>query len=189
MPNKFITPASILAAMLAVPSAANAMEGPSHSIRFGGLVNPDAKVAVVEYEKMFRDRISIGARLGKLDYEYSDGSYDEDGDGKGAEFLFRFYPQGNGFKGFWFGVGVGYWMTDWSYTDPTDVPAADSGETESIDVNVSVGWKIPLGTKKFYIDPSITIGNYFGISTDSTFDSEPELGVYAAAGVAFGINF
>lgn len=189
MSKNLFAATSILATALAAPLAANAMEGPSNSVRFGGYVNPDARVAVVEYEKMFRDRISIGARVGALDYEYDDGSYEEEGDGNGVEFLFRFYPQGNGFKGFWFGAGVGFWQTDWSYTDPTDVPSADSGDTDSINVNVSAGWKIPLTPKKFYIDPSITIGNYFGISSDSTYDNEPELGLYVAAGIAFGINF
>jgi len=189
----------IITSVMAAGSAQAA--GPTNSIRGAILVNPVGNVRAVEYEKMFNDRISIGARVGALTYEYDESDYDEDGDGTGAEFLVRVYPGGDGFKGFYFGAAVGYWQTEWDFYE-TDFPFNyyyGSGETDSINVNVGVGWKIPLGSDRVYIDPSITVGNYFGISDESTYrdrfgivytdQAESELGVYVAGGVAIGVNF
>lgn len=188
---------SVLAASLA--SNVVMAGGPSNTVRAAGYINPVGNVRAVEYEKMFNDKISIGARVGALTYDYDDSEYRERGDGNGAEFLVRLYPQGDGFKGFYFGGAVGIWQTDWEWKEDFYTPPGVwiGGESESVNLNVGVGWKIPLAGNKMYIDPSVSIGNYIVIDsqTDSQWrgtiydDEEPELGFYVAAGVAFGFNF
>jgi hypothetical protein len=186
-----------VASILATGSAQAA--GPTNSIRAAALINPIGNVRMVEYEKMFADKVSIGARVGALSYDYDDGDYEEEGDGTGAEFLVRLYPGGDGFKGFYFGGAVGYWKTDWEWREDFWTPAGVwiEGKSESLNLNVGVGWKIPLAGNKLYIDPSITIGNYFDLDSETdaqwrgtVYDDEnEELGFYVAGGIAVGFNF
>ena len=178
-----------LAAVAALLGPVSASAGNNNTVSFGGNANLVGVVGRVEYEHMIKDRFSVGARVGVLNYTYKDGSYEEDGTGNGVEFIARYYPRAQGFQGFYVGGGIGYWRTNWDYTDPEDTPSRDEGTTSAINANVTVGWKIPLGSGKVYIDPSITVGNFFGISTDSDFDQEPELGLYAGGGVSVGFVF
>ncbi|MDH5631535.1 MAG: hypothetical protein OEZ10_00925 [Gammaproteobacteria bacterium] len=192
---------SVMTVILMLLSGQVSAAGLSNTVRGGVFANDVGTIGVVEYEKLFGDRIAIGARLGALDYTYEDSSYEETGEGTGAEVLFRLYPSGEGFKGFYFGAGLGYWHSEWEFYE-SDLPFNyyyGSGETESINLNVGVGWKIPLGSRRIYLDPSIHLGNYFGISNESVYydafgnayydDAEPELGLYIIGGIAFGVAF
>lgn len=156
-----------------------------NSIRAGIMVNPVGTVPHVEYEHLVTDKLGIGARLGSITYTYEDGSYEEDGVGTGAEFILRYYPKGNGHNGFYIGGGVGFWNVAWEYTDPEDTPVADEGTASAANINVNLGWKIPLGTDKVYIDPSIIVGNFFSLSSDDA----ANLGFYLGGQVGVGFVF
>ena len=66
-----------------------------------------------------------------------------------------------------------------------DTPTSSSGTSVAMDINVNVGWKIPLGSDRMYIDPNIAIGNFFSTSSDDV----ANLGFYVAAGLSFGMVF
>jgi len=156
-----------------------------NSVRPGIVVNPIGVGVNVEYERLLTNKLGIGARLGTTSYNYEDGSYEEDGRGTGVEFIARFYPKGNGFNGFYVGGGVGLWSFAWDWTDPNDIPRSDSGTSSVANVNVNLGWKIPLGSEKIYLDPAIMLGNYFSVASDDT----EGLGFYAAAQLGVGFVF
>lgn len=163
---------------------------PSHAdgentIRAGVFVNPVGAVGAVEYERLLGNHFSLGARLGYIDYDYKDGTYTETGNGPGVEFLARYYPQGKGHKGFYVGGAVGVWNSTWESRDPANIPVNDSGTATAADVNVNIGWKIPLGSDRMYIDPNIAIGNFFSLSSSDA----ANLGFYVAAGLSFGMVF
>lgn len=179
---KYIITTFLLLSGIGISFIANAGE---NSFRPGIYVNPVGSGATIEYERLVTDKLGIGARLGTLSYVYEDGTYEEDGVGSGAEVILRFYPKGEGFNGFYVGGGVGLWNIAWEWTDPTDTPTTDSGTSSAVNVNVNLGWKIPLGSDKIYIDPSITIGNFFSSASD---DSEV-IGFYTAAQVGVGFVF
>ena len=173
------------AAWLPASSYAN-----DNSIRGGFFVNPDGNILLVEYERMVADKFSLGARLATVDYDYDDGSYEEEGDGSGVEFVAKFFPQGEGFKGFYVGGGIGYWNTEWDWVDPLDAPSFGKGESDTLNVNINLGWRILLGTEAVYLDPSFIIGNFIALSTDSTNnDDEAEFGLYAGVGLSLGVTF
>jgi len=179
---KHITGVVLLLSGIAFTANASAGE---NSINPGIFVNPVGSGAMVEYEHLLKDKIGIGARLGTISYNYKDGSYEEDGAGSGVEFIARYYPKGHGFDGFYVGGGVGIWSIAWEWTDPNDIPTADDGTATAFDVNVNLGWKIPLGSDKIYLDPSLIVGNFFSSASD---DSEV-IGLYTAAHVGVGFVF
>ncbi|HEX9626633.1 MAG TPA: hypothetical protein VGA00_06820 [Acidiferrobacterales bacterium] len=180
-----IAGAALATSLLALGAGTPVQAGDGNTVRAGFLVNPVGTVAMVEYEHLLGSKASIGARLGYIDYDYKDGSYREVGDGPGIEFLGRFYPQGKGHEGFYVGGAIGLWRPSWRWTDPFDTPTSDTGTSSTIDVNFNIGWKIPLGTKRVYLDPHFAIGNFFSLSSDDT----ANLGFYAAAGLSVGMVF
>lgn len=179
---QYIFSATLILAGVGFSSASSAGE---NSFRPGIYVNPVGSGATLEYERLVTDKLGIGARLGTLGYHYEDGSYEEDGVGSGVEFIARFYPKGEGFNGFYVGGGVGLWNIAWEWTDPTDTPTTDDGTSSAVNVNVNLGWKIPLGSEKIYLDPSIMIGNFFSSASDDT----EVVGFYTAAQLGVGFVF
>ncbi len=176
-----IASATLLTLGMSLPSHADG----ENTIRAGVFVNPVGVVGAVEYEHLLGNHFSIGARLGYIDYDYKDGTYTETGNGPGVEFLARYYPQGKGHKGFYVGGAVGVWNSTWKSRDPADIPVNDSGTATAADVNVNIGWKIPLGTDRVYLDPNLAIGNFFSLSSSDA----ANLGFYVAAGLSFGMVF
>jgi hypothetical protein len=166
-----------------------AAAGPSNTVKGGFVINPVGSVLLVEYERLLNDHLSIGGRFGRLDYDYDDGSYNETGDGNGLEVMVHFYPRGEGFKGFFLSGSLGFWDVDWEWTDPNDVPTRGTGTSDTIDLAVAVGWKIPLGSEHVYLEPSLTLGNFFSDSTETTGTQESELGFYVGAGLKVGGAF
>ncbi|MDH5326011.1 MAG: hypothetical protein OEZ68_07490 [Gammaproteobacteria bacterium] len=174
--------------------------GPRNSIRAGLMLNPIGYVSMVEYEHLIAGKVSLGGRVGVLSYDYDDGGYEEEGDGSGADFIIRIYRSGAGFNGFYYGFAAGIWQIDWEWREDFFTPAGVwiSGNTTALNLAARVGWKIPLGAgDRVYIDPSITLGNYFSLDseTDDPWkgtqydDQNDELGVYIAGGVVVGVNF
>jgi hypothetical protein len=177
---------SLLAvSVMAFGASTGAGAAENSTIRVGAFVNPVGSVAAVEYEYLLGRKVSLGARLGYIDYDYKDETYRETGNGPGAELLVRFYPGGQGHKGFYLGGAVGFWNASWKYTDPASTPTTDTGTSTAVDVNLNLGWKIPLGSDRVYLDPNIAIGNFFSSASDDT----ANLGIYIAAGLSIGMTF
>jgi hypothetical protein len=176
---------ALATSLLALGAAAPAAAGDANTVRLGFFVNPVGTVAAAEYEYLMGGKVSMGARLGYLDYDYKDGSYREVGDGPGVEFIGRFYPHGQGHRGFYVGGAVGLWRTSWSWTDRFAFPFRASGTSTAVDVNVNLGWKIPLGSERIYLDPNLAIGNFFSLSSDDV----ELVGFYVAGGLSVGTVF
>lgn len=189
--NKLITLLVILVVNIVFLENCFAVEG-NNSIKFTAAFNPVGNILMVDYERIINDRISVGGRVARVDYEIEDGSYTEKGDGNGAEATFRWYTRGDGFNGFFLGAGLGYWETDWTWTDPYDTPTSGDGTSESVDVNFTVGWKIGFGSAPVYFEPSIIVGQYIDVTTDASYQGDvgnTELGFYAGVGLAIGFAF
>ena len=159
------------------------------SVRAASMANPFGVIRMVEYETMISKEVSLGARFGLINYDYEDGSYEEKGEGEGADIMLRLYPDGNGNSGLYFVSALGYWHVDWKYRDPLAIPSWDYGDTGVLNLNIGTGWKIPMASYRMYIDLAAIMGNYIDLSTSARYDSEPERGIYFASGLAVGMNF
>jgi len=152
------------------------------SIGASGLAGADLSASVVyfEYEQSIVNKLSFYARGGQLAYDYDDGDYEEDGDGPGIEGGVRFYPSGDGLKGFFIGAGLGLWDTEWDWTDDkgTAWETTGSGDSTSAEIHFILGGRI--GNKVQFV-PTFQIGSF--LSTDA------ELGAYAILGasLSFGL--
>ena len=186
------------AGVIAIPQNSFAETENAVNIGAKGLVGPDisASVVFVEYERLTSNKISLVGRIGQLDYEYDDGVYIEEGDGPGVEVGLRFYPAGNGMKGFYLGANGGFWFTDWTWRDDVgkSYETKGSGSSTAFDINFELGGR--LGSEKFVIIPTFNIGNFLSISDEcsrtgssASCDKGTELGFYAIIGLALGIGF
>jgi hypothetical protein len=185
--------AKIAASLLSIPLLVGAGHAVAQSARnaisVGAGIHPLGTVApVVQYERLLNDMVSIGGRFLRLDYTYDDGRYHETGDGTGGEILVHVYFRNQGFKGPYIAAGIGQFSVDWDWTDPPSNPNRGSGKTSGAEVSATFGWKIPL-TPNFFLDPSITLGNFFGSAKDSTGSKESQLGFYGAAMFKIGFTF
>ena len=179
-----------LSGALLVAAGQAVAQASRNAISLGGGVHPLGSVApVVTYEFLLNNRVSIGARYVSLEYTYDDGTYHETGDGGGPEIIAHIYFQNQGFKGPYVAAALGNFSVDWEWRDPTaSGPRSGSGKTSGLEVSAAFGWKIPLGSN-FYLDPSITVGNWFGTAKDNTGTKESQLGLYGAALIRFGVTF
>lgn len=130
-------------------------------------------------------------------YTYDDDVYAENGDGPGFEFGVRFYPAGNGMKGFYIGAGTCLWFSEWTWIDDKgqSYETRGSGESTAWDLNFNIGAKIPLGNSGLHIEPNALIGNWFSVDYECKYDNgsacskESEMGFYALVAVNFGMTF
>jgi hypothetical protein len=180
------------AGIVAIPQNSFAEAENSVNIGAKGLVGPytSASVVFVEYERLTSNKFSILGRIGQLDYEYS-GYYIEEGDGHGVEVGFRFYPDGNGMKGFYLGANGGFWFTDWTrrWDVGTSYETKRSSSSTAFDVNFELGGR--FGSEKFVIIPTFNIGNSLCISDECSGRTRSlGLGFNAIGlGLALGIGF
>jgi len=188
----FTSVALVTVSGLLASQSAQAIDTPWNSIRVGvmagGLTDSTAVAGTVEYERFLTDSLSLGVRLGKLSYDTEYDSYKESGDGTGVDAALTLHFGGNPPKGPYLGFHVGYWSTDWEWTDPTDNPKKGKGSSNAANVSATFGWKIPLGDS-FLLQPSLTVGDYLSSATDDTNTQEQELGFYALLGLALGFSF
>jgi hypothetical protein len=177
------------AGALFVAAAQASAQSSKNAVSLGAGVHPLGTAApVVQYEYLLTDMISLGGKYLKLKYTWDDGSYHETGDGKGGEVIVTFYFQRQGYKGPYLTAGIGQFSVDWSWNDPTASPKSGSGNTKGGEASATFGWKIPLG-KMFFIDPSVTLGDFFGNAKDSTGTKQSQLGAYGAAMLKAGVTF
>jgi hypothetical protein len=176
--------------VFSVSTALGATQHPN-AINIGGkgLLAPDLTATdfSVEYERLLGRNFAIVGRLSYLDYEYDDGDYIEEGSGPGLEIGARLYPGSNGFNGFFFGAFLGLWDIDWDWIDDVgqSYQSRGNGSSTSISLALEAGGRIPLGTDRLHLIPSVTIGHYFSLSSDD----DHELGFFGVLGLGLGFTF
>lgn len=192
---------ALLLGMFALPAVATAEPANSINLMGAGLVGPDLSASVfgLEYERLLNDSLSIMGRFANLDYKYDDDVYEEDGDGSGFDVGVRFYPGGNGMRGFFLGGNVGFWSTDWTWIDDKDTgsPSQGDGTTDSFKVEFEVGGRFPLGSETVSLMPAAHIGSFVGQDSEcrqtqptaGTCTEESEVGFYVLRGLSLGIAF
>ena len=161
-------------------------------------MGPDlgASLFYVEYERLVSPKVSLLGRLARIDYEYDDGVYVEEGSGPMIEMGVRFYPSENGLRGFYIGGGAGFGSADVDWTDDKGEVYETTGtaDVSYFDLNFNLGSKIMLGPN-FHIEPSALIGNWFVMESDCTrsngadCDTDSELGLYAIFALSVGVEF
>ena len=151
--------------------------------RTGVIVNPVGVVGAIEYEHLLGNRVSLGARLSYIDYDYKDGSCQET-ERSGRRVRCASTRAARGTRASTSAVRSAYGTQAGNTHDPASVPTRDSGTSTAINVNVNLGLKIPLGSDRVYIDPNIAIGNFFSTASDDA----ANLGFDIAGGVS-GCHF
>jgi hypothetical protein len=142
----------------------------SLNLGIGGVVQTmphcKATVFIAEYEHMLGPKIALLGRVSEVDYKFDDGKYVEQGRPKGVDIGARYYAAG-GLKGFFLGGSLGYWMADWTFTDfegqPNEVQG--KGDSNSVRVNLDMGWRFPIGSSSFSIMPALNVGRFFPNTT------------------------
>lgn len=183
----------------AVSDSAFAQADNSINVRGVGLLGADiaASVGFLEYERVLKDNLAVFGRIGQLSYEYDDDVYVEEGDGPGFEAGIRFYPSGEGMKGFYLGGSLGYWDTEWDWIDDQGEPyeTRGSGSSTAINATFELGGRFNLGSESVSLIPSAHIGNFFSVEDECVVTQGPatacdsgetELGLYAVVGLALG---
>lgn len=179
---KWMAVVVVLAAAAGPASAQSA----KHAVSVGGGFHPLGTAGpVVQYDYSYSPNLSLGGRLIGLEYTYEDDDqYEEEGDGTGGEFAVTYHFRGN-HAGPYISGAIGWFEADWKWRD---IRGAGRGNTRGAEASASFGWRFPLGNN-FYLDPSITLGNFFGKGKDSTGSRESELGVYGAVLLKVGLTF
>lgn len=158
---------------------------------FGAAPDATALLLMGEYERQLAPHLTINGRLATIDYDYDEGSYEEEGDGFGIEAGARFYPKSTDMTGFYFGANIGLWSVDWEFTEGV---LSGSGDSDAINVNAIAGFKIPL-SETIHLNPAAVIGNFFSIDDSCTYTgggacgNEAELGFYLVATCGIGFSF
>jgi hypothetical protein len=161
-----------------------------------------ANIFLAEYEHLLDSKIAVLARASGDDYRFDDGNYRETGRPRGADVGVRFYPGGNGMKGFFVGGALGYWTTDWSFNDNkgTSSETQGKGDSKSLRADIDVGARIPVGYSSISIMPALHVGKFFsstsceytapGSVAGSSCSKNGEVGgYYGFLAVSVGIGF
>jgi hypothetical protein len=141
---------------------------------------------------MLSDKMSIGANV------YYDTLFFLSND-LGVDFSFRFYPWGGTGQvpeGLFFGSGVGFHMTWWSWFGYT----SDWGTLYGGAITPDIGWRLDVGNRGgFFIEPGIKIPLIFGARKgydwdDWYYDYDPDEWHFAFEWsfipyIAFGVAF
>jgi len=153
-------------------AAGTAFAEPVNSINFGlgGVVQTmphcKANIYLVEYEHMLDSKLAVLGRGSDIDYKFDDGRYLEKGRPRGLDIGVRYYPAG-GMKGIFFGGTVGYWKTDWTFTNDKGMVSESQGKGDSkaIRANVDIGARFPIGSSPVSIMPALQVGRFFSSTT------------------------
>ena len=91
----------------------------------------------------------------------------EEGKPRGFDLGVRYYPAGNGMKGLFIGGTLGYWATNWTFTDykGTASETQGKGDSKSIRANVDIGARLPIGSSSVSIMPALQFGKFFSSTT------------------------
>jgi len=159
-----------------------------------------ANVAFAEYEHMLSSTLAVLGRGSGVNYKFDDGNYVEKGRLRGVDVGVRYYPSG-GMKGFFVGGALGYWKSNWQFTDEKGKTSESQGKGDftAIRADVDFGWRFPISSSSISILPEAHIGKFFRsasceytapaslVGTECSKDSE--IGYYAFLAVSVGIAF
>ena len=164
----------IVTAIMVFPTTGFADAKNSINLGAGGMVGPDTSAAAFfgEYERLLGSRVAIFGRVGSVSYTYDDGYYIEDGDPKGFDIGVRAYPMGSGgMKGFYVGGAIGFWKTEWTFTDDKgySYETRGKGNSSAIRADIEVGGRFNLGTETVSLIPAFHIGHFFGTSESCSY--------------------
>lgn len=142
----------------------------------------------IEYEYLLKDkRISLFGRYSTADYSIGDtaayflGRIGEDGDIKGVDFGFRFYPIGRKrMDRFFFGGAFGLFNNDWK--EETSSGYVEGVYSENVArLDTEVGYRFTTGSKRVSITPTAHLGYYFR--------DKSTLGIYTGISISVGVAF
>jgi hypothetical protein len=191
---------AVLAAGLltALPVSALAQNKNSINVTVAGAAAADttASAFLLEYERLITPKLSVLGRGTFLKYKYDDSVYVEDGKGTGIGLGVRFYPSGQGMKGFYVGGVIGTFASKWDFTDDKGTAAQTQGEGDSFG---EVGYRFLLG-QHVTLTPAFNFGSWIGGDSNcdytappsrvgTTCDKESELGFYGTISLSLGIAF
>jgi len=160
----------VVAAGVMSPGTACADPANSVNLGVGGVFqiipHCNANIFFVEYEHMLGPKIAVLGRGSDIDYKFDDGKYLENGRPRGVDLGARYYPAG-GMKGLFIGGTLGYWVTDWTFTDyqGTASETQGKGDSKAIRANVDIGARFPIGSSPVSIMPALHVGRFFSSST------------------------
>lgn len=202
MKKRLIMATIIVGVLIGLAVPAVVLAEPRNSINLTGAAGfaPDASASgfFVEYERLVGEKVSLLGRFGSTSYSFDDSVYVEDGDGSGVDLGVRLYPQG-GMKGLYFGGSLGFWSSDWTFTDDmgTFYQTTGTGSSDAVRLDLEIGGRFNLGSGPVSLMPSFHLGNYFSVSDDCTYtsgatgacDNSAEFNLYAYLGLAVGFAF
>jgi hypothetical protein len=158
--------AAAVAAGVTAPGPVFAEPANSVNLGIGGVVQTmphcRATLYLAEYEHMLGSKIAVLGRGSEVDYKFDDGNYREHGRPRGVDVGARFYPAG-GLQGFFIGGTLGYWTSDWIFTQNKGMPdeLQGKGNSDSVRANVDIGGRFPIGSSSVSIMPAVNIGKFF----------------------------
>lgn len=169
--------ALLFSAVLLAGSGQALAQGQMNAVGAGLGLNPIGHVLTVDYERLLNPHVSVGVRLGMVDYEWKDEPYIENGDGTGVDITARYYFRGQGFQGPYVGASIGRWSGDYTWVEGS---GRGAGSWDATNVTATVGWVFQM-TPNFSLDPAILIGQFMSDSKPTTGTTrESELGFFAA---------
>jgi hypothetical protein len=193
-----------VAAGMMTPGAVLAEPVNSVNIGMGGVIQTmphcNAKLYIVEYERMLGSTIAVLGRGSEVDYKFDDGKYREQGRPRGVDIGARYYPAG-GMNGFFIGGTLGYWTSDWTFTDNKgrSNEFQGKGKNDSVRANVDIGGRFPIGSSSVSIMPALNIGKFFSSTScdytapasrvGTSCDQKSEVEYYMFLAVTAGIAF
>lgn len=141
----------------------------------------------IEYEYLLKDmRISLFGRYSNADYSIEDtgssffGRIGEDGDIKGFDFGFRFYPMGRKrMNRLFFGGAYGFFQNDWKESSFGYDQGTYSENVTRLDTEI--GYSFNLTPQRVSFIPSAHFGYYFR--------DRSTLGLYIGISISVGIAF
>jgi hypothetical protein len=159
-----------------------------------------ATVFLLEYEHMLGPKLAVLGRGSGVNYKFDDGNYVERGRLRGADVGVRYYPSG-GMKGLFIGGALGYWKSNWMFTDDKDKASETQGKGDfkAIRADVDIGWRFPIGSSSVSILPEAHFGKFFKsasceytapasrVGTECSKDTE--ISYYAFLALSVGIGF
>lgn len=187
-----------------VTQGASASEA-ANSINFGiGGINPmphcDASIYTIEFEHRFKPSVTILGRGSVVDYTSDDEDYLEDGRLHGVDIGVRYY-RGGQMQGFYTGGSLGYWKGDWTFIQNRNTANPWEGESDSnsLRVNIDLGYRIPVQDTNISIMPEVNLGKFFSSSSceytapvsriGAPCGQTSEVNYYIFAGVSVGVAF
>jgi hypothetical protein len=155
------------------------------SYEYGGGFCDDLNQFSIEFEHLFKEtRISLFGRYNMAEYMKESGTdwlrSEEDGDIKGVDIGFRFYPIGQKrMDKLFIGGAFGFFQNDWKegYVQEQQVTYSESVTR----LDTEIGYRFTTKLKRISITPSAHLGYYSG--------DDSSLAIYTGISISVGFAF